>query len=54
MTARGSLAIAALAFQATILPLPALAQTDYVPSAAAPALRGHPSDNRSRVVQPVR
>jgi membrane-associated phospholipid phosphatase len=35
MTARGSLAIAALAFQATLLPLPALAQTDYVPSAAA-------------------
>ena len=33
MNARGSLAIAALAFQASLLPLPALAQTDYVPSA---------------------
>jgi membrane-associated phospholipid phosphatase len=37
MTARGRLAIAALAFHATFLPVPALAQTDYVPSAIAPA-----------------
>ena len=36
MTARGRFAIAALAFHATLLPLPALAQTDYVPSAIAP------------------
>ena len=36
MTARGSFAIAALAFHATLLPRPALAQTDYVPSAVAP------------------
>ena len=42
-TARGSLAIAALAFQATILPLPALAQTDYVPSAAAPGPTSGPT-----------
>ena len=37
MTARGRLAIATLAFHATVLPLPAVAQTDYVPSAVAPA-----------------
>jgi membrane-associated phospholipid phosphatase len=37
MTVRGSLAIATLAFHATLLPLPALAQTDFVPSAVAPA-----------------
>jgi membrane-associated phospholipid phosphatase len=37
MTARGSLAIAALAFHVTLLPLPAVAQTDVVPSALAPA-----------------
>lgn len=36
MTARGTLAIAALAAHATLLPLPALAQTDHVPSAVAP------------------
>ena len=46
MTARGSLAIAALAFQATILPLPALAQTDYVPSAAAPGQTSGPLISR--------
>jgi membrane-associated phospholipid phosphatase len=37
MTARGSLAIAALAFHAIVFPLPAVAQTATVPSAAAPA-----------------
>jgi membrane-associated phospholipid phosphatase len=42
MTARGSLAIAALAFHATLLPLPALAQTDFVPSAVAPAPTSSP------------
>ena len=36
MTARGSLAIAALALQATVPSLPAAAQTTSVPSAAAP------------------
>jgi membrane-associated phospholipid phosphatase len=41
MTARGSLAIAALALHATLLPLPAAAQTNLVPSAVAPA--GHSS-----------
>ncbi len=40
MTARGRFAIAALAFHATILPLPAGAQTDYVPSAVAPVPAG--------------
>ena len=42
MTARGSFAIAALAFHATLLPLPALAQTDHVPSAVAPLTTSHP------------
>jgi membrane-associated phospholipid phosphatase len=42
MTARGSLAIAALAFHATLLPLPALAQTDRVPSAVAPLPTSNP------------
>ncbi len=37
MTARGSFAIAALALHATLLPLPAAAQTNLVPSAVAPA-----------------
>ena len=46
MTARGSLAIAALAFQATLLPLPALAQTDYVPSAAGPGPTSGPLISR--------
>ena len=46
MTARGSLAIAALAFQATILPLPALAQTDYVPSAVGPGPTSGPLISR--------
>jgi membrane-associated phospholipid phosphatase len=46
MTARGSLAIAALAFHATLLPLPALAQTDHVPSAVAPAPTSSPLISR--------
>jgi len=47
MTARGSFAIAALAFHATLLPLPALAQTDYVPSAIAPVpTTSHPLISR--------
>ena len=46
MTARGSLAIAALAFQATILPMPALAQTDYVPSAVTPVQPSSPLISR--------
>ena len=40
MTARGRIAIAALAFHATLLPLPAEAQQDYVPSAVAPVPNG--------------
>jgi membrane-associated phospholipid phosphatase len=46
MTARGSLATAVLAFQATLLPLPALAQTDFVPSAVAPAHTSSPLISR--------
>jgi membrane-associated phospholipid phosphatase len=42
MTARGSLAIAALALHATLLPLPAAAQTNLVPSAVAPAEHSSP------------
>jgi len=49
MTARGSLAIAALAFHATLLPLTALAQTDYVPSAVAPVSTSHPLISRHAV-----
>jgi membrane-associated phospholipid phosphatase len=37
MTARGPLAIAALALHATLIPVAAAAQTDVVPPAAAPA-----------------
>jgi membrane-associated phospholipid phosphatase len=46
MTARGTLAIAALAFNATLLPAPALAQTDYVPSAVAPVQPSSPLISR--------
>ena len=46
MTARGPLAIAALAFYASLLPLPALAQTDYVPSAIAPVPTSSPLISR--------
>ena len=42
MTARGPLAIAALAFQATLLPVSAPAQTDFVPSAVAPVKPSSP------------
>lgn len=42
MTARGTFAIAALAFNATMLPVPALAQTDRVPSAVAPVQHSSP------------
>jgi membrane-associated phospholipid phosphatase len=50
MTARGSLAIAALAFHATLLPLPVLAQTDQVPSAIAPAPASNPLISRHTAV----
>jgi hypothetical protein len=46
MIARGSFAIAALALRATLLPLPAAAQTNFVPSAVTPA--GHSSPLISR------
>jgi membrane-associated phospholipid phosphatase len=46
MTARGSLAIAAMAIQATLLPLPALAQTDFVPSAVGPVPTSNPLISR--------
>jgi membrane-associated phospholipid phosphatase len=46
MTARGPFAIAALAFHAFFLPLPALAQTDYVPSAIAPVPTSSPLISR--------
>ena len=46
MTARGRFAIAALAFHATLLPLPALAQQDYVPSAVAPVPGASPLVSR--------
>jgi membrane-associated phospholipid phosphatase len=46
MTARGPFAIVALAFYAVLLPLPALAQTDVVPSAVAPV--GHSTPFISR------
>jgi membrane-associated phospholipid phosphatase len=46
MTARGSLAIAALALQATLLPLPALAQTDFVPSTVGPVPTANPLISR--------
>ena len=49
MTARGRLAIAALALQATILPLPALAQTDFVPSAVGPVQPSSPLISRQAV-----
>jgi membrane-associated phospholipid phosphatase len=42
MTARGSLAIAALAFHTVVVPLPALAQSDRVPSAIIPAPQSSP------------
>lgn len=47
MTARGSLATAVLALQATLLPMPALAQTDYVPSAIVPASTSSPLLSRN-------
>jgi membrane-associated phospholipid phosphatase len=46
MTARGRFAVAALAFHATLLPLPAQAQQDYVPSAVAPAAVSSPLISR--------
>jgi hypothetical protein len=46
MTARGSLAIAALAFHATLLPVQAVAQTDAVPSAVAPVHHSSPLISR--------
>jgi len=46
MIARGSLAIAALALHATLLPLPAAAQTNLVPSAAAPVSHSSPLISR--------
>ena len=46
MTARGTIAIAALAFHATLLPAPALAQGDYVPSAVAPVAPSTPLISR--------
>ena len=49
MTARGSLAIAALAFQATIFPMPSLAQTDHVPSAVGPVQPASPLISRQVV-----
>ena len=47
MTARGSFAIAALALHATLLPLPAAAQTNLVPSAVAPADQSSPLLSRT-------
>jgi membrane-associated phospholipid phosphatase len=49
MTARGTLAIAALAFHATLLPLPAMAQTDRVPSAITPVQPSSPLISRQAV-----
>ena len=49
MTARGTLAIAALAFHATLLPMPAMAQTDQVPSAIAPVQPSSPLISRQAV-----
>jgi membrane-associated phospholipid phosphatase len=49
MTARGTLAIAALAFHATLLPLPAMAQTDHVPSAITPVQPSSPLISRQAV-----
>lgn len=49
MTARGRIAIAALAFHATLLPLPAEAQQDYVPSAVAPVPTASPLISRHTV-----
>ena len=46
MTARGRFAVAVLAFHATLLPLPAQAQQDYVPSAVAPAPVSSPLSSR--------
>jgi membrane-associated phospholipid phosphatase len=42
MIARGPLAIAALALHATLYPVAAVAQTEFVPSAAAPAAHTSP------------
>jgi membrane-associated phospholipid phosphatase len=42
MTARAPLAIAALAFHAALLPVAAVAQTEIVPSALAPAAQSSP------------
>jgi membrane-associated phospholipid phosphatase len=42
MIARGSFAIAALAFHTAVVPLPALAQADRVPSAIVPAPQSSP------------
>jgi membrane-associated phospholipid phosphatase len=50
MTARGSFAIAALALQATLLPLPAMAQANYVPSAGTPAPTSKPLISRQAAV----
>jgi membrane-associated phospholipid phosphatase len=49
MTARGSVAIAALALHATLLPVSAMAQTDYVPSAISPIQPSHPLISRQTV-----
>ncbi len=46
MTARGPFAIAALALHAAVLPTPALAQTDYVPSAVSPTHTSSPLISR--------
>jgi membrane-associated phospholipid phosphatase len=46
MTVRGTLATAVLAFNATLLPAPALAQTDFVPSAVAPVTPSSPLVSR--------
>jgi membrane-associated phospholipid phosphatase len=46
MTARGPFAIVAIAFHAVLLPLPALAQTDVVPSAVAPVQPSTPFISR--------
>ncbi|HWB43369.1 MAG TPA: phosphatase PAP2 family protein [Gemmatimonadales bacterium] len=46
MTVRGSFAIAALAFQTTLLPVAATAQIDRVPSAIAPATHSSPLISR--------
>src|SRR5687768_539994 len=46
MTARGPFAIVAIAFHIVLLPLPALAQTDVVPSAITPVEPSNPFISR--------